>query len=323
MGREHPLTPGSSRVTRRRLLAGSGLVGAGLLTRQFVTLPDLPLEDLIETYTNESSQFRRLEGATVHVRDEGPRDAEVIVLVHGFAASLHTWEGWVTHLSDEYRIVSLDLPGFGLTGPNERNEYGQRVYVEVVEALAQALELETFTVGGNSMGGGVSWRYALEYPERVDGLVLVDAVGYQSDEDDDGPALLGLTDVPVVSDLFRYVAPRAMVRGLLESAYGDPDQVSSELVDRYHDLLRRPGNREAIGQLGAVSDPEAIDRIDAIEAPTLILWGELDTWVPPDHATRFLEDLPDASLITYGDLGHVPMEEDPERTVTDVRYFLE
>ncbi|MDZ7731014.1 MAG: alpha/beta hydrolase [Natrialbaceae archaeon] len=174
---------------------------------------------------------------------------------------------------------------------------------------------------GNSMGGGVAWRYALEHPDRVDRLILVDAVGYESD--DSGPGILGLTEVPVVNQLAQLATPRVLVESLLESAYGDPSRVTESLIDRYHDLLRRPGNREAIGRLQAVRIRPDRPRSESSSHETLVMWGELDTWIPPANAERFVSDLPNAELVTYPDLGHVPMEEGPDTSVADVRAFFE
>lgn len=320
--RDHPLEP-TQGLTRRHLLGGGAILGAGLLTREYVVLPDRPLDALLEEYANEASLFVRLAGTLVHVRDQGPRDAEPLVLVHGFASSLHTWSGWVDTLTPEFRVITLDLPGFGLTGPSGDHVYTQDRYVQVVDALADHLALETFALGGNSMGGGVAWHYALDHPERLTGLVLVDAVGYQSNEDDDGPPLW-LGDIPLVSDIMRYTLPRFVVAALVESAHGQPDEtVTSDLVDRYHDLLLRPGNREALVNMDEATATDRTVELETLETPTLVQWGELDTWIPPGDAERFAADLPNSHLVTYPDLGHVPMEEAPRQTAADVAAFLE
>ena len=317
-------TEGEGRVTRRRLLTAGGVVGAGAvagsLSAVYVVSPDVPVDVLEETYANEASEFAEIGGARLHYRDQGPRDAPAVVLMHGFSASLHTWEGWVERLGDDYRIVTLDLPAFGLTGPNESGEYGADYYADVVEELVESLGIDSFVVGGSSMGGEVAWRYALDYPERVEKLALVGAAGYETDGE---MTLIRLARMPVVNRVPRHVTPRFAVRDMVESAYADDSLVTDETVDRYYDLIRREGNREAIvRRLRAPADSRA-DEIPDVDVPTLVMWGEQDTWIPVEHAHRFDDDIPDTRLVTYDGVGHVPMEETPDLSAPDMAEFLE
>ena len=315
----------TGRVTRRRLMVGGGVAaaaaGAGILSGKYVVSPDVPVEELEGEYTNDESEFLDIGGARVHVRDQGPQDAQAVVLVHGFASSLHTWEGWVDYLTDDYRVVTLDLPAFGLTGPNEGGEYDAEYYADVVDELADELSLDTFTLGGNSMGGGVAWRYALDHPDRLDRLLLVDAAGY-STEDDDESIFFTLARYPLLDRIPRHITPRSAVRGLIESAYADGFQVTDELVERYYDLLRREGNREAIIRRLRNPAENREDEIPGIDVPTLVIWGEQDTWIAPEYADRFADDIPDAQLVKYEGVGHIPMEEAPEESAADVAEFL-
>ena len=313
-------------VTRRRLMIGGGVVaagaGAGIISGKYVVSPDVRAEVLEEEYANEESEFMNIGGARVHYRDQGRQDAPAVVLVHGFASSLHTWEGWVERLGEDYRIITLDLPAFGLTGPNETREYGADYYADLLDELADELSLETFTLGGNSMGGEVSWRYALDHPERLENLLLVDAAGYSTQGEGES-IFITLARYPLLNRIPRHITPRSAIRGLVESAYADDSLVTDELVERYYDLLRREGNREAIVRR-MQSLPESREgEIPNIEVPTLVMWGDQDTWIPPDHADRFVEDIPDAELVTYEGVGHIPMEEVPGETAPDVAEFLE
>jgi pimeloyl-ACP methyl ester carboxylesterase len=313
------------RVTRRRFMIGGGVTavgaGAGILSGKYVVSPDVPVEELEDEYTNEASEFGEIGGARLHYRDQGPSDAPAVVLIHGFASSLHTWEGWVERL-DEYRVVTLDLPAFGLTGPNESDEYNVEYYAGVLDELADELGIETFALGGNSMGGEVAWRYALDHSERVEKLLLLDAAGY-STEGGDASIFLTLAGYPVLNRIPRHITPRSSLRDLVESAYADDSLVTDELVSRYYDLLRREGNREAI--VKRVRDPAESreDEIPSVEVPTLVMWGEKDTWITPEHAQRFSKDIPDSELITYEGVGHVPMEEAPDETAPDAVEFLD
>ncbi len=317
---------GNGRFTRRGLLMTGGGVaavgaGAGILSGKYVVSPDVHVEELEDEYTNDESEFLNIGGARVHVRDQGPQDAPAVVLVHGFASSLHTWEDWADHLTDDYRVVALDLPAFGLTGPNESGEYDAEYYAGVVDELADELSLDTFTLGGNSMGGGVAWRYALDHPDRLDGLLLVDAAGY-STEDDDESVFFTLARYPLLNRIPRHITPRSAIRGLIESAYADKSQVTDELVERYYDLLRRQGNREAIIRRLQNPAENREDEIPEIDVPTLVMWGNEDTWITPEHAQRFADDIPDSELVTYEGVGHIPMEEVPEESAADAAEFF-
>ena len=137
---------------------------------------DIPVEELKKKYTNEASEFVEVQGMQVHYRDEG--EGDVIVLLHGTGASLHTWEPWTRELKKFYRVIRLDLPAYGLTGPHPEGKYQMDNYVAFLQEFLQKKDIQKFCLGGNSFGGGVSWEYALKYPDEVEKLILVDASGY-------------------------------------------------------------------------------------------------------------------------------------------------
>lgn len=280
--------------------------------------PDRSVSWLEGRYTDETSQFVDVAGTSVHYRDEGPRDTEapVLVALHGTYSSLHTWQGWVDELRDEVRIVRLTLPGFGLTGPSDDREYDLSYYTDFLAAFLDELGLEEVAIAGNSLGGAIGWRFAVRSPERVDRLLLLDA-GRQQLLPEAAETILqpGLDVVP------RYLTPRSTVRAVLRDAYGDPSELSPEMVKRYHDLLLRAGNRRAIIELGRAATPAPFEPT-AVPVPTLIQWGEEDDWLPPALGEQFAEEIPDATLETYPDVGHVVMEEAPAETAEDALAFL-
>ena len=294
------------------------LIGAAALVR-----PDLPTEELEVRYAYPESTFAEVDGLRVHVRDVGGAEGPVVVLLHGSNASLHTWEGWTEELAEHFRVVSLDLPGHGLTGPDPHGRYRAAEMAEVVGAVVDELGIERFSLAGSSMGGGVALQYVLAHPERVERLILVGSVGYP--REDGPPALYRVLGVPVIGDAARLITPRRAVARVLRTAYADPDRVEEETIDRYWHLLRREGNRAAtVERMGLRREGDSVvaDRLDEIDVPALILWGAADTWVPVRDAERFEQDLPDAQLVIYEDLGHIPMEEDPIRTSQDAERFL-
>lgn len=286
--------------------------------------PDIPFERLEAKYASPASRYMELPGdLRVHYRDEGPREAPAIVLVHGFAASLHAWEPWVQRLSGEYRVVSLDLPGHGLTrAPGDYAASTSRS-VAVVDDLTRRLGIERFVLGGNSMGGAVAWNYALSQPGRLRGLVLVDAAGWPDAGRGGGPAVFKLLGNPVGRLFLRNADPGLMAEKGLKQAYGDDRLVTDSLVTRYVELARAPGHRAILtGGRGAESKPVTPETFSAIRTPTLVMTGEKDALIPAAHARGFAGAIPGAKLVVYPEGGHVPMEQLPDRSAADLRAFL-
>ncbi|MBR9651607.1 alpha/beta fold hydrolase [Thalassovita aquimarina] len=302
--------------TKRAIVISLALVlGAGMAAYT----PELPAAQVEQKYATPESRFVEIDGLRVHYRDQGQGPA--LVLVHGSNASLQTWEGWVERLSEDFRVISLDLPGHGLTGPDPQGRYDWISMATLVDQLVQRLKLDTFSLAGNSMGGAVAWNYAVMHPDKIEKLILIDSRGYPSEEP--MPAIFKAYATPVVGHLLTRVTPRAAIASSLRKVYGDPDKVDAELVTQYHDLTLRAGNREATRErLSVPSNDRLLPRIGTITAPTLILWGTDDSWILPKYATRFLQDIENSTLRLYDGLGHAPMEEDPERTARDVRAFL-
>lgn len=286
---------------------------------------DLPIATAEQQYTSPASQFVQLsDGVRLHMRDEGPRDAPVIILAHGSNASLHTWEPWVGSLKGKWRVVSFDFPAHGLTGPSTSGVYNGANYVRVVDELATHLKIDRFVLGGNSMGGAVAWRYALAHPTKVAGLVLVDAAGYPRESGGKAPLVFRLARAPVVGEAFSMITNRSMLATNLKQVIVDDTLVTPIMVERYYDLLMRKGNRGAtLARLRAgPDDPEAYKSIPTITAPTLVLWGEQDPWIPLVDATRFATEIKGANKISYANTGHLPQEERPVETAMAVDAFL-
>jgi pimeloyl-ACP methyl ester carboxylesterase len=285
--------------------------------------PDWPVEALVARWAPPPSDFIEVQGQLVHLRDVGPRDdPEPLVLVHGTSSSLHTWEGWVKALAPQHRVITFDLPGFGLTGPSAEADYRGDTYARFVLALMDQLRVQRFAIGGNSLGGEVAWRTAWLAPQRVTRLILVDAAGppFKSDA---VPIGFLLARTPVINRLGEFMLPRALVVASLHNVYGDPSKVDAALVDRHYELALREGNRRALAQrMQQVQRGEHAERIGELKLPTLILWGGRDRLIPPSVARQFHGLIPGSQLVVFDDLGHVPHEEDPARTVAAVQRFL-
>lgn len=291
---------------------------------------DIPYETLKAKYANPTSKFVTLEnGVNVHYRDQGRADGPPLVLVHGFAANLDTWEPWVARLGDTYRVVSLDLPAHGLTVTPPGYMMSTAGQVEVIDQLTRKLGLTPFVLAGNSMGGGASWNFALSHPDRLRGLILVASVGPRPPEVEGAPPREGPPAVfrvmanPVGRAALRSLNPRPLAEPGLKRAYIDESLVTPALVDRYVDLALAPGRREMI-LAGRQGRPSASpDAVKGVSPPTLVMHGEKDVVVPPEVGRRLAELIPGARLVIYPEAGHVPMEQIPDRSAADVRAFIE
>lgn len=289
--------------------------------------PDRSVESLVANWAPPPSDFVDIGGQLVHLRDQGPRnDAVPLVLLHGTSSSLHTWAGWVHAIAPRRRVITLDLPGFGLTGPWAGRYAGQRydgqAYARFVLDLMDRLGVARFAVGGNSLGGEVAWRLAAMAPQRIERLILVDASGtvFKSPA---MPLAWQFARVPGLGRVFEWVLPRTAVAQGVASAYGDPSRVTPELVDRYFELTLREGNRRAlVERLKVARSGEDAERISTLRLPTLILWGGRDGIIPPSAGEDFARRIPGSRLVVFPTLGHVPHEEDPAQTVAPVREFL-
>lgn len=301
------------------LIAGLVFLVAGVLA---TWEPDRPVEKLASRWASPPSQFLDVAGMRVHLRDEGPRNDPVpIVLLHGTADSLHTWEGWAQALKGQRRVVRFDLPAFGLTGPHPQNDYSIEAYTRFVTQVVNAMGIKSFVLAGNSLGGRVAWETALAMPERVSSLILVDAAGYALTSIS-VPIGFRLAKMPVVRDALAYVLPRGMVQSSVRNVYGDPSRVTPELVDRYFELALRTGNRVATGQRFAQVMQGDVAGIKTLKLPVLILWGAKDRLIPLENAKCFEADIAGSKLVIFDGLGHVPHEEDAQATVQEVQKFL-
>ncbi|CAH0995806.1 hypothetical protein EMA8858_01933 [Emticicia aquatica] len=288
---------------------------------------DIPLDVLIKKYTDKESEFVTINGLQVHYRDEGdPNDSIPLVLLHGTGASLHTWDGWVSALKTDKRVIRLDLPAYGLTGPNPAGDYSQQYYATFVNDFLTKIGVKRCIIGGNSLGGSISWNFAVKYPEKVSKMILVDAGGYAM-KSKSVPIAFQLAGLPVIKNLFKYVTPRSIIQKSVENVYSDKSKVSEKLVDRYFELSLREGNRQAFIDRMSAFRAKGLEsdnslKIKSLQIPTLIIWGENDFLIPLDVAQKFHTDLPNDTLVIFKNLGHTPMEEDAESTVAVVKTFL-
>jgi pimeloyl-ACP methyl ester carboxylesterase len=281
--------------------------------------PDLDRATLEARYATPPSQFVAVSGLRLHVRDTGPRDAPALVLLHGFGASLLTWEPWTQELQQQFRVIRIDLPGSGLSSGDPAKNYSDERAVQILLALMDQLGVQRASFVGHSMGGRIAWRFAADQPQRVNRLVLLAPDGFASPGFEYGKAV----EVGPGLRLMERMLPRVLIRLNLEPAYANPKLVTDAVVDQYWDLIRVPGLRGALLDRLAgwvPQDPRA--RLAQIQAPTLLLWGDKDAMIPVANAQDFLKAIAGSKLVTLNSVGHLPQEEAPAAALPPVREFL-
>ena len=283
---------------------------------------DISVDDLKKEYANEHSKFIEIDGMQVHYRDEGK--GFPIVLIHGTASSLHTWDAWTNQLTKTNRVIRMDLPAFGITGPNATGNYSIKSYTTFLHQFLDKIKVDKFHLAGNSLGGNIAWNYTAEHPEKIEKLILVDASGLPTNKPQ--PAVFKMAKTPVLSSLFLYVTPKLFIKKNMKEVYADESKITDELVTRYHKMALRVGNRQAFidrakmdFKLGSRAN---LEKLKSIQTPTLLIWGAKDNWIPLDNGKRMDSILLNSKLVVLEDSGHVPMEENPEESLVMLKDFL-
>ena len=283
---------------------------------------DISVEDLKNEFTNEHSQFIEIDEVNVHYRDEG--EGFPIVLIHGTAASLHTWDAWTDELIKTNRVIRMDLPAFGITGPNKNADYSIEAYTTFLHSFLEKLKLEKFHLAGNSLGGNIAWNYTADYPSKVEKLILVDASGLPTNKSQ--PAIFKMAKTPILNSLFLYITPRFLIKKNIEEVYEDDSKITDELINRYHKMALRVGNRKAFIDRAKTDfklDTQVnLEKLKSIQTPTLLIWGAKDLWIPLANGIRMNEILVNSKLEVLENSGHVPMEENPIESLKLMNDFL-
>ena len=280
-----------------------------------------PVQELIEKYTYPESEFLTFEGMDVHYRVTG--NGPVLVLIHGVASSLQTWEGWHSELSDNFTVISFDVPGFGLTGPHPDDDYSVNMYMGLIDRLLDNLEVDSCYMAGNSFGGFLTWNYALHDSSRLKKIVLIDAAGYNANREIENSGFK-LAMNPWTKSISHRITPYFLVKKSVEDVYGDKSLVTDKTVQRYYDLMLREGNREAFSEIlnNLHSGKVNPDLIGNIRQPALIIWGSDDRIIDSEDAFRFRNAIKNSRIIVYPEVGHIPMEEMPGISAGDAKKFL-
>jgi len=282
--------------------------------------PDLAFAELQKRYSSTSNNVVNVDGMRIHYKDTGPQDAPVLLFLHGFGSSLQTWDVWAGSLEQKYRVIRLDLPGFGLTGPSPSNDYSELNDVNTLTQFVDKLGVSDLSVIGHSMGGKIAWTFAAAHPDRVKALVLMAPDGFPQ------PEAIGTKPyaMPAIMGLMKFCLPRYFVRKSIEPAFADTNALDDKMVSRYHDMLRAPGVRAAILERGnqtIYTDP--VPRLKKIKAPTLLLWGEEDKMIPSSNATSYAGVLAQSKTVFIPKLGHLLHEEQANIGLAQLAEFLD
>lgn len=282
---------------------------------------DIPAIELEAKYAGPASRFINIDGVRIHFRDEG--EGPAVLLLHANFANLIGWDPWVEALQDAYRVVRLDMTSHGLTGPDPTGDYTTKRTLEIVEKFADAMQLDRFSIGGTSMGGTVAIRYAHQHPERIETLILLSPGSLEGKERKSGRR----GEVPKAAYVLKYIMPRALPAFMLRSGFGDDSKLTDVLIDRWYDMWRREGNREAqLDRLSQYKPGDIEGIIRELRPPTLLMWGEANTTAKFEQAAQFealLENTESLTFITYPGVGHMAVQEAGAESGRDVRAFLD
>jgi len=288
-----------------------------LLLGVFSVSPDKSFEELAPKYAASPSKFIEVKGLKIHYRDQGK--GYPIVLIHGTGASLHTWDEWTEELIKNYRVIRLDLPAYGLTGQDPEKRYSSLDYVNLLDAFLDQLGVKEFHLGGNSLGGLVSWLYASYHDQKVNKLLLLNPSGFPFDST---PMVIKLAKIPILNLFIRYITPKSFVKKNLKEVYYNDDLITNKTIDRYYDLTLFEGNRDAFIDRSLIEREDYTNRLSLIQSPALVIWGENDEWIPVEDSEKFKAHLNNIKVVIMPKTGHIPMEERPKESVAIALDFL-
>ncbi len=279
-----------------------------------------PEAELLEKYTTKDSQFTEIDGMKIHYRDQG--SGPVLLLVHGLISSLHLWNKWTELLKDDFRIIRLDLPGFGLSdAPETVDQSLIDNYVKTIKGLLDQLGVDKCHIAGSSMGGWVSWEMTAQHPELIDKMILVCSAGYQTkDQQPKGFSYIKPFFKRYLELLsFPLFLTRHMV---MHRAYSQRIFIKKKLLLRRYDLINRASNRKFLAKLCALEIYPDFKKIKDIKKDSLILWGDKDMVIESRDAFKFRCDLENSKLVLFEGQGHAPCQEVVHQTVFHTRRFL-
>jgi pimeloyl-ACP methyl ester carboxylesterase len=272
-------------------------------------------------YTTPASHFLNWNGNVVHYTDDG--SGMPVLMIHGFGGSSLDFRYLDSLMTDKYRIIRVDLPGFGLSdfpALKEKDPDYNRLYNNFFNFFIDTLHLDSMYVAGNSMGGMAGWALAVSHPDKVKKLVLLSSAGYDMDK-----------VVKVAARIFRFNAarlffekgiPEFITKTAIRNCFANPEIITDQKAHVLNDLWNREGNLDVFFDLGTTHKWLDTTLIQRVSCPTLILWGKEDKIIPVNHAERFHRDIRNSRVIIYSPCGHVPMVECVADVNRDMQQFF-
>jgi pimeloyl-ACP methyl ester carboxylesterase len=255
-----------------------------------------------------------------HYVEAGSGDRHIF-LIHGFRAHTFTWRHLIKPLAEAgYHVWAIDLIGYGLSDKPDDVPYDVNFFVSQIVAFMEAKNIPSAHMGGNSMGGGIVLKLAVEQPAKVSSLTLISALGYPLKF----PLYLAITRH--IPHFWKPFLGPTMVKNSLRYIIHKTEKISSEQVDAYYLPYRLPGGANAtlstLKQYDNKKLYELCQKYSNIQQPTLIIWGEYDSLIPLNHFNKFQKDFPKAKSMVLQNCGHIAQEEEPEHVIDAMREFL-
>lgn len=272
-------------------------------------------------FTQPTSHFLSWRGAEIHYTDEG--SGVPVVMIHGLGGSFLNWNKLRDRMKDDYRVIRIDLPGFGLSDlpqpEGDRTDYIKQ-YRDFMSFMLDTLHVDSVYLVGNSMGGMMSWGTAADHPDKVKKMVLISAAGYDLENVSNTAARM--LKVPFVEYFLQKGFPLSFSEGNARKVFADPSKVNPEAVKNNNMMWNREGNIHAAIALASSGRFPDSSMIAAVKCPTLILWGKQDKIVPLDHAYRFKRDIKNSEMVLFDNCGHCAMIEMPDETAAAIKQFF-
>ena len=266
-----------------------------------------------------SSHFIDWRGAQLHYTDEG--SGYPVLMIHGFGGSVRNFSKMAADLSGQFRVIRVDLPGFGLSDFPDMGDKPDyiKMYRDYVTFILDTLHLDSVYVMGNSMGGGIAWITAADHPEKVTKLVLLNSAGY------DVASISGkltMFKYKSVGHVFDKGMPVYISESGMKKCYADPAKAEEAVWELNNHFTNREGNIQNMLALARSHQFPDSTIITKVQCPTLIVWGKEDAIIPVSHAERFHRDIKNSRVIIYDSCGHVPMMERSEDLTKDFLLFV-
>ena len=281
----------------------------------------IPKAEVKERFTLPTSHFLRWRGAEIHYTDEG--QGMPVVMIHGFGGSFMNWNKLQDRTKDDYRVIRLDLPGFGLSElPQPHNDSTDFVkqYRDFMTFFIDTLHLDSLYMVGNSLGGMMSWATAADHPDRVKKMVLISSAGY--DLENVANKVSSLLRTPFMERFLVRGIPLSVSKVMAEKIYADFSKANMESVRNNNMILNKEGNIHAACTLACSRNYPDSGLITKVQCPTLIIWGREDKIVPLEHASRFVRDIKGSQLLIFDTCGHCAMMEKPDETAAAIKKFF-